>query len=101
MKCPHQLEPHQIQGLDAIHIFPVIQWLVKKALETREEFVDETRNFTNFLFHSYYSTPQQEKIKESWPTVSKTISEVQVCFVAKFCMVSSFPTYRFPALLCS
>lgn len=77
MKCPHQLEPHQIQGLDAIHIFPVIQWLVKKALETREEFVDETRNFTNFLFHSYYSTPQQEKIKESWPTVSKTISEVQ------------------------
>ncbi|ROT78077.1 hypothetical protein C7M84_003215 [Penaeus vannamei] len=27
MKCPHQLEPHQIQGLDAIHIFPVIQWL--------------------------------------------------------------------------
>lgn len=25
MKCPHCLEPHQIQGLDYIHIFPVIQ----------------------------------------------------------------------------
>ncbi|XP_060945140.1 coiled-coil domain-containing protein 93 isoform X2 [Limanda limanda] len=25
MKCPHHLEPHQIQGLDFIHIFPVIQ----------------------------------------------------------------------------
>lgn len=25
MKCPHRLEPHQIQGLDFIHIFPVIQ----------------------------------------------------------------------------
>lgn len=25
MKCPHRLEPHQIQGLDFIHIFPVVQ----------------------------------------------------------------------------
>ena len=25
MKCPHRVEPHQIQGLDFIHIFPVIQ----------------------------------------------------------------------------
>ena len=25
MKCPHRLEPHQIQGLDFISIFPVIQ----------------------------------------------------------------------------
>lgn len=25
LKCPHQIEPHQIQGLDFIHIFPVIQ----------------------------------------------------------------------------
>ena len=25
MKCPHRLEPHQIQGLDFINIFPVIQ----------------------------------------------------------------------------
>lgn len=25
MKCPHRIEPHQIQGLDFIHIFPIIQ----------------------------------------------------------------------------
>jgi hypothetical protein len=25
MKCPQHVEPHQIQGLDFIHIFPVIQ----------------------------------------------------------------------------
>lgn len=25
MKCPYRIEPHQIQGLDFIHIFPVIQ----------------------------------------------------------------------------
>jgi len=25
MRCPHRLEPHQIQGLDFIHIYPVVQ----------------------------------------------------------------------------
>ena len=25
MKCPHRIEPHQIQGMDFIHIFPVVQ----------------------------------------------------------------------------
>ena len=25
MKCPHRLEPHQIQGQDYIHIYPVVQ----------------------------------------------------------------------------
>jgi purine nucleoside phosphorylase len=29
MKCPHRIEPHQIQGLDFIHIFPVIQVSIK------------------------------------------------------------------------
>jgi len=37
MGCPHGIEPHQIQGLDFIHIFPVIQWLVKQSVEVREE----------------------------------------------------------------
>ena len=45
MKCPHRIEPHQIQGLDFIHIYPVIQWLVKKAIETRAEMGDMNRNF--------------------------------------------------------
>lgn len=34
MKCPHRLEPHQIQGLDFIHIFPVIQVTDKKNIQT-------------------------------------------------------------------
>ncbi|XP_026811837.1 coiled-coil domain-containing protein 93 [Rhopalosiphum maidis] len=37
MKCPYQIEPHQIQGLDYIHVFPVIQWLVKRSIEKRKE----------------------------------------------------------------
>lgn len=32
MKCPYLIEPHQIQGLDFINIFPVIQWLVKRSV---------------------------------------------------------------------
>jgi len=35
MNCPYRIEPHQIQGLDCIHIFPVIQWLVKRSMEMR------------------------------------------------------------------
>ena len=53
MKCPHRIEPHQIQGLDFINIFPVIQWLVKKALETRAE-----REF----FNRSYSLREFEKL---------------------------------------
>ena len=46
MKCPHRIEPHQIQGLDFINIFPVVQWLVKKALETRAEREVFNRSYT-------------------------------------------------------
>ena len=45
MKCPHAIEPHQIQGLDFIHIYPVIQWLVKRAIESRAEMGDLNRSF--------------------------------------------------------
>ncbi|KAH0540211.1 coiled-coil domain-containing protein 93-like isoform X2 [Cotesia glomerata] len=63
MSCPFIIEPHQVQGLDYIHIFPVIQWLVKKSIETRKEsagFVRllshrqfyKTRNVLNKKFHN-------------------------------------------------
>ncbi|GBM68132.1 Coiled-coil domain-containing protein 93 [Araneus ventricosus] len=58
MKCPHRIEPHQIQGLDFIHIFPVIQWLVKRAIETREETGDYIRAFSVSQFHKNYETPE-------------------------------------------
>ncbi|GFR11167.1 coiled-coil domain-containing protein 93 [Trichonephila clavata] len=58
MKCPHRIEPHQIQGLDFIHIFPVIQWLVKRAIETREETGDYIRAFSISQFHKSYETPE-------------------------------------------
>ncbi|XP_029652676.1 coiled-coil domain-containing protein 93 [Octopus sinensis] len=61
MKCPHRIEPHQIQGLDFIHIFPVVQWLVKRALETREEMGDTIRAYSIYQFNKNNKMPQDEK----------------------------------------
>lgn len=58
MKCPHRLEPHQIQGLDFIHIYPVIQWLVKLAIATREEMGDYIRSFSEAQFSRDHLTPE-------------------------------------------
>ena len=52
--CPHKIEPHQIQGLDFIHIFPVVQWLVKKAIETRESTGDSVRQQSLAQFGRYF-----------------------------------------------
>lgn len=46
MKCPHAIEPFQIQGEDFIHIFPVVQWLVKRVFERRAEIGDFNRAYT-------------------------------------------------------
>ena len=58
MKCPHRLEPHQIQGLDFIHIYPVIQWLVKLAIATKEEMGDYIRLFSEAQFSKDHQTPE-------------------------------------------
>ncbi|XP_050419309.2 coiled-coil domain-containing protein 93 [Patella vulgata] len=65
MKCPQRIEPHQIQGLDFIHIFPVVQWLVKRAIETREEMGDYIRAFSVSQFSKHYKTPEDELFIES------------------------------------
>ena len=35
LKCPLRLEPHQIQGLDYISIYPVMQWSVLAVFPTQ------------------------------------------------------------------
>lgn len=37
MNCPHQIEPHQIVGLDYVKLLPVIRWLIKRSAEVRRE----------------------------------------------------------------
>ncbi|PIK53848.1 putative coiled-coil domain-containing protein [Apostichopus japonicus] len=67
MKCPHRIEPHQIQGLDFIHIYPVVQWLVKRAIETREEMGDQIRAFSVWQFNKHHQTPQDIEFESQKP----------------------------------
>ncbi|XP_064543753.1 coiled-coil domain-containing protein 93 [Drosophila montana] len=54
MKCPHSLEPHQVQGLEFLAIHPVIQWLVKTSVENREERGQRLKRFAIGQFHHDY-----------------------------------------------
>ncbi|XP_037542680.1 coiled-coil domain-containing protein 93 isoform X2 [Nematolebias whitei] len=76
MKCPHRLEPHQIQGLDFIHIFPVVQWLVKRAIETREEMGDYVRSYSVSQFHKTHSLPEDEDFLQRKGKAVRAVQDV-------------------------
>nr|XP_020462211.1 coiled-coil domain-containing protein 93 [Monopterus albus] len=76
MKCPHRLEPHQIQGLDFIHIFPVIQWLVKRAIETREEMGDYVRAYSISQFQKSHSLPEDEEFLQRKDKAVRAVLDV-------------------------
>ncbi|XP_051060099.1 coiled-coil domain-containing protein 93 isoform X1 [Phodopus roborovskii] len=76
MKCPHQLEPHQIQGMDFIHIFPVVQWLVKRAIETKEEMGDYIRSYSISQFQKTYSLPEDDDFIKRKDKAIKTIVDL-------------------------
>ncbi|XP_051258830.1 coiled-coil domain-containing protein 93 isoform X2 [Dicentrarchus labrax] len=76
MKCPHRLEPHQIQGLDFIHIFPVIQWLVKRAIETREEMGDYVRAYSVSQFQKSHSLPEDEEFLQRKDKAVRAVLDV-------------------------
>ncbi|CAL1689800.1 unnamed protein product [Lasius platythorax] len=62
MNCPYRIEPHQIQGLDCIHIFPVIQWLVKRSMEMRQEMAGFVRGFALNQFYKKHSFSENFEI---------------------------------------
>ena len=79
MECPHSLEPHQmsLEGMDCIHIFPVIQWLIKKSIEFRaeqEKIVKATsiRNFNRYHADSELVKLDAEKEAGKLDAISKT-----------------------------
>ncbi|CAF1612104.1 unnamed protein product [Adineta ricciae] len=69
MKCPYVIEPHQIPGNDFIHIFPVVQWLVKKVFERRAETGDFNRAYTlnqyDKIFGGSIEETQSSSFKEN------------------------------------
>ncbi len=58
MQCPSPLQSHQIQGLDYDHILPVIKWLVRKAIETRQLTGDEVRSLSVSQFAKVAKLPE-------------------------------------------
>jgi DNA repair exonuclease SbcCD ATPase subunit len=80
MKCPYRIEPHQIQGLDFIHIYPVVQWLVKRAIETREEMGDYIRAYSISQFSKHYSLPEDIAFSEKKERAVDTVNTVKTAY---------------------
>eukprot|EP00179_Madagascaria_erythrocladioides_P000020 CAMPEP_0198311964 /NCGR_PEP_ID=MMETSP1450-20131203/3534_1 /TAXON_ID=753684 ORGANISM="Madagascaria erythrocladiodes, Strain CCMP3234" /NCGR_SAMPLE_ID=MMETSP1450 /ASSEMBLY_ACC=CAM_ASM_001115 /LENGTH=209 /DNA_ID=CAMNT_0044014885 /DNA_START=105 /DNA_END=731 /DNA_ORIENTATION=+ len=59
--CPLQLETYQIRSLRYRAIFPVIQWLIKKVIEVREETGDLVRAYSVEQFGKQYTAPDDEQ----------------------------------------
>lgn len=78
MKCPFIIEPHQIQGLDFINIFPLIQWLIKYSSEFREAKEDELRKFAVMQYDkSYIFMSDREKFLQK-EKLLRNLAAVQV-----------------------
>ena len=76
MKCPHPLSSPQIRGLDFIKIFPVVQWLVKKVIETREENAELIRLFTESQFAKRFAHPEDISFNQKLPEVKNFYENV-------------------------
>jgi len=60
MKSPVGLQPHQIQGLDYDHLYPVLQWLVRKVIENKRLTGDLVRKLSVFQFAQEYEFPEEK-----------------------------------------
>lgn len=64
MRSPHPLQSHQIQGLDYDHLFPVLQWLVRKVIEHRRLTGDLIRAQSLSNFGKSYQLPRDLRTSE-------------------------------------
>lgn len=61
------ISKHSIGGsnsADFVNIFPIIQWLVKKVIETREETGDLMRLFSESQFDKSFQLPEDKAFEE-------------------------------------
>jgi len=83
-RCPHDLKPHQIQGLDFPYLFPIFQWLVKNVIEVRNEFGDFQRSFAEFSFkNSYAELPSDIKENQNYNNSKNNIRQMEKFFPPK------------------
>ncbi|CAI4228277.1 unnamed protein product [Auanema sp. JU1783] len=99
LKCPFAIQPHQIQGFDYKHIFPVIQWLVKKTIEAKELHGDELEHYALYKYEQKKgiitkSSQNYEEVranvfpernfKRGSNTVTKNIYDDALCTLAEY-----------------
>ncbi|VDM41489.1 unnamed protein product [Toxocara canis] len=77
LKCPHSIEPHQIQGLDYIHIFPVVQWLVKQAVEAKAKRGDVVQNHAIYQFGRRFRSSVGEPLESQTNTYAKNYANLK------------------------
>lgn len=83
MKCPFVLEPHQIQGLDFICIFSVIQWLVSESVKLRNEKAERLKSFAISQFNNHCSSKSNEKEKVENEHFHNLLRKVEDIYAAK------------------
>lgn len=83
MKCPFQLEPHQIQGLDFINIFPVIEWLVKRSAENRSEKAERLKKLAASQFQNYFILPSDGETKRLHSRQLSNLKTVEDRYIPK------------------
>lgn len=83
MKCPFALEPHQIQGLDFINIFPVIQWLVKESVNLRTEKAERLKMFSVGQFHNHFTLSSSNQARTERLEVLKIVRKIEDYYAAK------------------
>lgn len=83
MKCPFALEPHQIQGLDFINIYPVIQWLVKESVNWRNEKAERLKMFAVGQFHNHFKLASSEQARIERNEVLKIVKKIENLYAAK------------------
>jgi len=83
MKCPYVLEPHQIQGLDFISTFPVIQWLVSESVKLRNEKAERLKSFAISQFNNHCNSKSNEKEKIEKEHFQNLLRKVDDMYAAK------------------
>lgn len=68
MQCPHNIAAHQIQGLDYPRCLPVLEWLIKILMESRDTRASLTKKQG---VYNYNLSFKQDKAKRSKVDLSK------------------------------
>lgn len=83
MKCPFQLEPHQIQGLDFINIYPVVEWLVKRSAENRSEKAEKLKRLAVSQFQNYFTLQSDKEAKQVHSKQLENLRAVEDRYIPK------------------